>query len=127
MSGVTLVFIVNNNVILTNSPYNEGYFTLSTPGTWIVNYYITGTSSASPTGNVQIYSTASGIGNIAAGASTAPLQQNTASGTAGTVFAAGSFVATITTSVTYDVYINVLTGNIQMTRANCYVNSTRIG
>lgn len=120
-------FNTNTNVITSNSPLNEGSFTFSTPGTWIVNYYINGTSSSNPTGSVQIYSSASGVGNAFNGASTAPLQQNTASGTSGNTFAGGSFVATITSAVTYDVFINVQIGAFQTSRATCYVNFTRIG
>ena len=127
ITGAPLSFVPNISVTVANSPYNEGPFTFSTPGVWIVNYYINGTSSSNPTGSVQIYSTASGAGNELIGASTAPLQQTTASGTSGNIFAGGSFVATITSTVIYDVFINILIGSIQMSRSTCYVNFTRIG
>lgn len=122
-----MLFNTNINVIPSTTPYNEGTFTISTPGTWIVHYYISATSSNNPTGTVQIYSTATGVGNYLAGNSTAPFQQTTAGGTTGVIFAAGCFIAVITTAVTYDVFITLLTGNMQMTRANCYVNARRIG
>ena len=117
----------NETVTTTNSPYNLGTATFSTPGVWIVSYYIAGTASTNPSGSVQVYSTASGAGNSTAGASTAPLQQTLVTGTSGIVFAGGSFVTTITTSVVYNVYINVIAGTFFNQRSNCYFNFTRIG
>ena len=82
-ASVPLLFNTNVNVTPSTTPYNEETFTISTPGTWIVHYYISATSSNNPTGTVQIYSTATGVGNYLAGNSTAPFQQTTAGGTTG--------------------------------------------
>ena len=124
---VPLTFNTNINVTTSLPQYNAGTFTISTNGVWIVHFYISGTASTSPTGTVQIYSSTLGAGNALAGNATAPFQQTTATGTSGVTFAAGCFIAVITASVTYDTFITFLTGNMQMTRANCYVNARRIG
>ena len=130
MSQGSYNFITPNDTVTTaNSPYNLGTATFSTPGVWIVSYFIAGTASSNPTGSVQVYSPTStgGVLDRITGGSTAPLQQTISSGTIGVVFAGGSFVTTITTSVVYNVFINVLIGSFFNQRANCYFNFTRIG
>ena len=131
VNTITTSFITNTTASTTNSPLNYGTFIISTPGVWIVNYMMYGGSSSNPQATVLVYSNAIGFpSNI--GTSTAPFAETALAPVAGlsgtnAVVASGSFVTTITTSVTFDVYINIFVGTIATFRGWSYVQATRIG
>jgi hypothetical protein len=120
MVSPTVSWANNATISSANGVYNQGTFTFNTNGTWIITYHLASLVTPSPNAIGGIFA----FGGL--GGSAPFLSTNT--GTAPNTYASacGSFVYTISSSVTFSIFINVFTGTIFTNNGPSYVTFTRI-
>ena len=119
---VSLTLTANATVNNASGRYNQGSFTFSTHGVWLVSFYIASlVTGSSPSAVLGLFT-----GTSPYTAVSSPFVTVTQGDPNFTCFASGSFVSVITASVTFTMYINVFSGSMFMNGSQCEVIFTRL-
>ena len=116
----TVSWANNATISSANGVYNQGNFTFNTNGTWIITYHLAALTTPSPNAIGGIY----GFGGLGGSAPFLATNDGIAPNTY--IFASGSFVYKITTSVTFTIFINVFASSIFTNNGPSYVTFTRL-
>ncbi len=119
----TVTWTPNATVNTTNagsSAYLQGTFTFNTTGTWIICFHLTGLVSTPPNAVAGVY----GFGGL--GFSAPFITSNNGTSPNINAIAASSFVYNITSSVTFNMFINVFSGSLFTNSGPSTVTFTRI-
>jgi len=116
----TVSWTANQTVASGNGVFNEGSFTFSTNGTWIISFCLAALVTPSPNAIGGIF----GFGGLAASAPYLTTNNGVAPNT--NALAASSFVYNITSSITFTIFINVFSGSIYTNSGASTVTFTRI-